>query len=139
MRRAIVLTVCLFIGGFCWAVYALFHGYFDHGHFQIEQVQWSAQKKVAVIFRRSDNEALNGDNYYILLGDHVFTLEEARLALYSDQVLFRTSDDCLAIRWLDASHLEVTCRGHSIGPDQIDDEKDHAGDVRIVYKNISHK
>ena len=139
MRRAIALTVCLLVAGGWWTVYALFHGYFDQGRFQIEQVQWSAQKKVAVLVKRSDNQALNGDDYFILLGEHVFTLDEARLALHSDQPVFRTNDDCLAIRWLDASHLEVTCRGHSIGPDQIADEKDHAGNVRIVYKNISPK
>ncbi len=139
MRRAIGLMVCVLVAGACCAIYALFHGYFDHSQYQIKQVQWSPQKKVAVVVRRSDNQALNGDEYFLLLGDRVFALEEAKHAYYGKQAVFGTNQDCLAIRWSDASELLVTCNGHSIGSDQIDVKKDHVGNVRIIYENISPK
>ena len=54
-------------------LYALFHGYFDHGEFKIKQFQWSSANQVAMLVERSDNEALGGLDYYVLVGDHLFT------------------------------------------------------------------
>lgn len=139
MRRAIGLTVCILVAGICWVVYALFHGYFDHSQYQIEQIQWSPQKKVAVIVRRSDNQALNGDEYFLLLGDHAFTIEEAKRAFYRKKSVFGTNQNCLTIRWQDASDLSVMCNGRSIGPDQIDVKRDNVDGIRIVYENINPK
>src|SRR5438874_1937203 len=43
------------------ALYGLFHGYFDHGEFEIKQFQWSSTNQVAMVAERSDpNEALGG-------------------------------------------------------------------------------
>jgi hypothetical protein len=54
--------------------YALFHGYFDHGQFEIKQFQWSSTGQVAMLAERSDHEALGGLEYYVLIGNHLFTL-----------------------------------------------------------------
>jgi hypothetical protein len=52
------------------SLYALFHGYFDHGQFEIKQFEWSSANQVAMLAERSDNEALGGLEYYMLIGDH---------------------------------------------------------------------
>jgi len=39
-------------------IYGLFHGYFDHGQFEIKQYQWSSKNQVAMLAERSDHEAL---------------------------------------------------------------------------------
>jgi hypothetical protein len=58
------------------ALYALFHGYFDHGQFEIKRFQWSATNQVAMVAERSDHEALGGLEYYVLIGNHLFTPDE---------------------------------------------------------------
>ena len=67
-------------------LYALFHGYFDHGQFEIKQFQWSSANQVAMLAERSDNQALGGLDYYVLVGNHLFTPDELRHAYHSDAV-----------------------------------------------------
>jgi hypothetical protein len=38
-------------------VCALFHGYFDHGQFEIKQFQWSPTNQVAMLAERFENQA----------------------------------------------------------------------------------
>jgi len=54
----VVLSVGLLMA---MGVYALFHGYFDHGLFEVKQVEWSpsAPRRVAVVAERSDHEAMS--------------------------------------------------------------------------------
>ncbi len=64
------------------SVYALFHGYFDHGQFEIKQFQWSSANQVAMLAERSDNQALGGLEDYVVVGNHLFTPDELLHALY---------------------------------------------------------
>src|ERR1700756_787416 len=69
--------------------YALFHGYFDHGLFEIKQVEWSSStpRRVAVVAERSDHEALGGLEFFVLINDHVPSPTELRFANHSDHVI----------------------------------------------------
>jgi hypothetical protein len=116
--------------------FALFHGYFDHGQFEIKQVQWSSTNQVAMVAERSDREALGGLEYYVLIGNHVLTPTELRFAYYSHDVAFSATDDCLSIRWIEARHLEVRCRDRSLDSGHINVRKRQVGDVEITYVNI---
>jgi hypothetical protein len=73
----------------------LFHGYFDHGQFEIKQFQWSSKNQVTMVAERSDHEALGGLEYYVLIGNHLFTPAELRHAYYSNAVVFNASSHCL--------------------------------------------
>jgi hypothetical protein len=55
--------------------YALFHGYFDPGLFEIKQVEWSSStpRRVAVVAKRSDHQAMSSDIYFVIIADHVFS------------------------------------------------------------------
>src|SRR5579872_4953427 len=91
--------------------YLLFHGYFDRGKFEIKQVQWSSSKQVAMLAERSDNQALGGLTYFVLIGNHVFSADELRHAYHSDAPVFAATSTCLNLRWESPSSLVVVCNG----------------------------
>ena len=139
MKRTIGVVLCVVIAIGCCVVYALFRGHFDHSTFKVEEIQQSPTKEIAAIVKHSDNQALNGDEYFLLIQKDAPSPEGAKSAYYNKEAIFGTNQDCLTIQWLDSSKLKVSCNGHSIGPDQIDVMKQTAGDVQIVYENISPK
>jgi hypothetical protein len=117
-------------------LYALFHGYFDHGQFEIKQSQRSSANQVAMIAERSDHEALGGLEYYVLIGDHLFNPAELRHAYYSDAVIFSALSDCMTIRWDGPDRLIIRCDRSTIDMRHIDAQKQRIGNTSIVYENI---
>ena len=132
----IMCAVALSIGA---AVFALFRGYFDHGKFEIKQVQRSSSKQVAIVAERSDQEALNGYTYFVLIGDHLFSPGELRHAYQSNAVVFAVASSCLTLQWESPSELVVKCKGSSVAADHIDVQKQKSGGVAISYENIPVK
>jgi hypothetical protein len=120
--------------------YALFHGYFDHGLFEIKQVEWSSStpRRVAVVAERSDHEALGGLEFFVLINDHVPSPTELRFANHSDHVIFSAASDCLSVSWMDSDHLLISCRDGTIDSAHINVRKERADDVSIAYVNIAH-
>jgi hypothetical protein len=120
-------------------LYALFHGYFDHGLFEIKQVEWSAStpRRVAVVAERSDHEAMSSNVYFVLIGNHIFSPAELRRAYYSDAVVFAAASNCLTVSWNGPHHLVLDCRGGKIDAAHIDARKSIADDVAITYVNIA--
>jgi hypothetical protein len=122
------------------ALYGLFHGYFDHGEFEIKQFQWSSTNQVAMVAERSDpDEALGGLEYYVLIGNHLFTPAELRHALYSNAVVFNASSDCLTLRWDGQNRLIIRCNGSTVDKDHINTQRQQMGNVAISYENIAFK
>jgi hypothetical protein len=117
-------------------LYALFHGYFDHGQFEVLRVQWASSHQVAMVARRLDHEALGGLEFFVLVGSHLYTPSELRHAYYSDAVVFSTSNDCLAVHWDAPNRLTITCDGLALGRDDINVERRQVGSVAISYQNI---
>jgi hypothetical protein len=117
-------------------IFALFHGYFDHGQFEIKETNWSPSARVAMVVERSDDEALGGLNYFVLIGDHVFSPTELRFAYHSDDVAFAAADNCVSVRWIDSGNLEVRCRDRSLDSRHINVRKRQVGNVAIAYVNI---
>jgi hypothetical protein len=131
---AFIFAAMLFIGG-----YLLWHGYLDPGKFEIKAVQWSTAKQIAVVAERSDNQALGGLEYFVLIGDHLFTETELRHALHSDKPVFSADRDCLTLRWNDPHDLVITCDDKSIMSDDINVERHRSGEVTVTYVNIPNK
>jgi hypothetical protein len=94
-KSILVGVACTVALGATGLTFALFHGYFDHGQFEIKEVQWSSTNQVAMVAERSDREALGGLEYYVLIGNHVLTPTELRFAYYSHDIAFSAADDCL--------------------------------------------
>jgi len=120
------------------ATYALFRGYFDDALFEVKQADWSTSGKVAILAERSDHQSLRSDEYFVLIGDHVFSPTELRAAFYRDHGIFAAASDCVSVRWTDAHNLTVSCRGKPLNENQIENVQKHQiGDVAIAYVNIA--
>jgi hypothetical protein len=132
-------VACVLVAGLAIAAYALFHGYFDHGHFEIKQAQWSPSRRVAVIAERSDQQALSSYTYFVLIGNHIFSPSELRHAYHSSAVVFAAADSCLDLHWHGPTKLVIACESHNLTRQHIDVEKNHSGSVAITYENIPGK
>jgi hypothetical protein len=137
-RTVIILFAC---GGtlFVAVVFALFHGYFDRGLFEIKQSRWSTTNRAAMVAERSDHEALGGLEYFVLLGDHVFSPSELRHAYYGNGVIFDAASPCLTLNWKSATQLEIACEGGSVAVDHINQQRHESGDITVSYENIATK
>lgn len=120
-------------------LYGLFHGYFDHGLFEVKQVQWSSAKQAAMVVERSDQQALSGYTYFVLIGDHVFSPSELRHEYHSSAVVFAAADSCLNLHWQGPTTLVIACNGKSVTREHIDVEKNQSGGIVVLYDNISSK
>src|SRR5215472_4391428 len=119
-------------------VYALFHGYLDHGLFEVKQVEWSpsAPRRVAIVAERSDHQAMSSNVYFVLVAGHVLSATELRRAYHSDDVVFAAASPCLNVSWKDPSQLVVSCPNGTIDSAHIDVRKPAADNVAITYVNI---
>ena len=124
-------AVSIALGG-----YGLFYGYFDTGRFEVKDTQRSGSR-IAVVAERSDDSALGGLTYFVLIGDHEFSPRDLKHAYYSDAVVFDANTSCVSLRWEAPSRLVVTCDGPYLGPEHISVEKPRSGDVAVSYANIS--
>ena len=134
--KIIVLASVISVGAFVWAMYLLFHGAFDHGTFEVEQTQSFSSRQLAVVAKRSDHEALSGDQYFVVIGDHPLSSVDLKYAYYHDGVAFRAGRNCLTVRWTDVHELTVTCMDNSIIADEIAVQRNQIGYIKVVYENI---
>ena len=122
-------------------LYALFHGYFDHGLFEIKQAEWSpsARLRVAVLAERSDHEAMSSDQYFVLITDHIPSAKKLRFTYHSNDVIFRAAGDCLTLHWTDPHRLAITCTIGYTDPlytGGIAVQKRKVNDIAVAYVNI---
>ena len=120
-------------------VFVSIHGFFDQGLFEVVKAEWSTPTQVASIAKRSDHEALSGDQYFVIVGDRLLTSTELRHAYYSDGLIFRAGSDCLTLHWENLHHLIVACYNRSIKPNEIAVQHHQSGSVAISYDGIPNK
>jgi hypothetical protein len=117
---------------------ALFHGYFDRGQFEVLRSWRSPTNEVAMLVGRfNEHQFLGGLEFYVVVGNHVFTPAELRHALYSDSVIFDTGSDCLMLRWDGPNKLIIKCEGSIVTKDEINVQRQHIDGISIVYQNIA--
>lgn len=137
--RIVLVIACAAVIALSTIVYGLFHGYFDQGDFRVLSVQSSSSGQLAMVAKRSDHEALNGDEIFVLSGDHVFSPVELKHALHGPSVIFSTDRDCLTLKWQDPRHLVISCLGGAIVAGEINRQQHHSGEVVFSYTNIASK
>jgi len=135
-KKLAVGAICALGVALVLIVFALFHGYFDRGKFEVKEANWSSSGRVAMIAKRSDHEALSGDVFFVLIGDHMFSPTALRSAYYENRVIFAADADCLSVRWSNPHNLAVMCSDGSIDPRHIGVRKRQNGDVAITYVNV---
>ncbi|HEY4354458.1 MAG TPA: hypothetical protein VGN16_01830 [Acidobacteriaceae bacterium] len=137
--KAALLIAGLLMVSFGFLVYALFHGYFDRGQFEVQSVRWSPSNQVAIVAERSDNEALSGYTYFVVIGDHVLSPGELRRAYYSSAVVFAAGDSCVKLHWQGSETLVISCDGPTLMREHIEVEKRQSGSTAVLYENIPLK
>lgn len=70
--------------------------------------------KFAIVAKRSDNEALNGDDYFVFVADHIYSPQELKLAWHRSPIIFRANRDGLEVHWAGPQQLVIQCRGCQI-------------------------
>jgi hypothetical protein len=135
--KVTVLVICTAVASLTWVIYIWFHGYFDPGKFEIKQAQWSPSKQVAILAERSDQQALGGLTYFVLIGNHLFSAAELRHAYHSNARIFAATSDCIDLRWESPSKLVIACRGSTVDSADIDVQKRQSGNIAVSYENIA--
>ena len=121
-------------------VYALFHGYFDHGHFEIKSYARSSVNQVAVVAERWDaDEALGGLDSYVVLGNHLFSPDELRHAYYSDAVVFAAESTCATVHWESEKKLQISCKGSAIDKGHINAQRQQDRQRCSVVRKYSYQ
>jgi hypothetical protein len=137
--KAVGVAACVLLTSFAIGAYGLFDGYFDHGLFEIKEVQRSPANQVAMLAERSDHDALGGLEYFVITGNRVLSPAEIRHAYYSDAVVFAAESDCLKLRWDGPNRLVIRCTGPALDKAHINAQKQRRGDIAIAYENIPLK
>ncbi len=120
-------------------LYGLIHGYFDHGQFEVKQVRWSPAKQAAMVVERSDQQALSGYTYFVLIGDHVFSPSELRHEYHSSAVVFAAANSCLNLHWQGPSTMVIACNGKGLTREHVDVKKNQSRGIAVLYDNIPSK
>jgi len=136
--KSSALIACMVVISLTVVIYGLFHGYFDRGKFEVKQMQWSSSKQVAMVVERSDKEALGGLEYYVLIGNHLFTPAELRHAYYSNAVIFRSPCNCVTLHWEGPNRLIIRYDG-SYAPlkDFITVQRQQIDNIAISYESVA--
>ena len=122
------------------AGYLLFHGSFDRGKFETLSTTWSSTRKVALVAKRSDHEALSSDQFFVVISDRTLSSGELRHSYYyGNGLVFRSGADCLNAQWNGPQKLLVLSCGEQIPADYIAAQQDQLNGIAISYTNIQHK
>ena len=89
-----------------------------------------------MVVERSDQQALSGYTYFVLIGDHVFSSTELRHEYHSSAVVFAAADSCLNLHWQGPATLVIACEGKRLTREHIDIEKNQSGGIAVLYENI---
>ena len=113
-----------------------FRGNLDRGNFEVLRTVKNSEDKIAIVAKRSDDEALNGDWYFVFVADHVYSPKELRLAVHRTHMIFRADRDGLDVRWAGPQELVIECKDCGITKDDIDEQQVRSGSISVRYLNF---
>ena len=134
-------TRCLNILGMFLAVLGgfgvlFFDGDLDFGgHYKILQTVPYSSDRAAFEIQRTDDQALDGNRYAILIDDHTPTTPEMRHAIISfwRHRSFTLADQSVSIKWAGPNVLTLTTTAAGTSPDWVLNQRHQAGDVTFRY------
>jgi hypothetical protein len=115
-----------------WLVLA-FTGALDSGKFEIIQSLTISQDHVAMLVRRSDNTALSGDTYFVVVDDHIYAPKELKRAFYSSTPLFVAGRAGLMIHADGPNLLTIECRSCGLTKDLIEKQRFSFKGITVRY------
>jgi hypothetical protein len=137
MKMAMKCTAAtvIVILGISLIVYLVFlwRGVFDSGTFEVKQNLASSQGKVAILARRSSVEALSGNEYFVIISDHLNSPVELRRALHSSLPVFIADRDGINLEWIGPNELLIRCENCGITRERIEVQKSFYNGSTIRY------
>ena len=64
-KRLLAGVICVLGAALVVIACGLFRGHFDHGQFEVKETSRSSAARVAMVAKRSDHEAMSGDQYFV--------------------------------------------------------------------------
>jgi hypothetical protein len=110
-----------------------FHGVADADNVQIAQTEFASNKHVAMLVERSDKAALSGNDFFVFITDHLYSVPELRKNLYALDPVFHVGRNGLALQWIDPENLKILCEDCGITKNQITTQKFSDSGVTIHY------
>jgi hypothetical protein len=124
----ITLPICV-IG--VWSILAWF-GVFDTAPYSITQSVNLAPGQIAMVGIRSDQTAMVGYEYFVLISDHVYSPTELRR--YFHRSIFSAGTGAFTIEKDSPSELVIRCRPNcGITKDIIETQEFSKGNIKIRY------
>jgi len=125
---------------FCLAVslffFLDFRGNLDPGKFEVLRTTKNSENKIAIVAKRSDHQAMNGDEYFVFVADHIYSPKELRLALHRSPMIFDAADDGLDVRWAGPRELVIECKDCGITKSRINEQLFSSGTISVRYVNF---
>ena len=135
-RRSGLIMAGLVVGLFGSAGLLLFDGDLDFGgRYEILQTIPYTPGRIAFEIQRTDNQALNGPRYAVLIEDHTPTTLEMKHAMISfwRHRSFRLANQSIVMNWLGPNALTLTTTAAGTKPEWVLRQRRQIGDVAIEY------
>jgi hypothetical protein len=118
-----------------WLLLA-FRGDLDSGRFEILQAESVSQTRIAMLVERSDNTALSGNAYFVVIGSHLYSAAELRKALYGSGAVFVVGRPGISLHWQNLKELVISCEDCAITKDTIQKQKWSDKGISISYHDF---
>jgi hypothetical protein len=136
-RRYVVASgialVCVAVGLF---FFLDFRGNLDRGNFEVLRTVKNSENSIAIVAKRSDHEAMSGDQYFVFVADHIYSPKELRLALHRSHMIFNADRDGLNVYWSSPHDLVINCDSCGINKDDVNEQQFSSGNVSVRYLNF---
>jgi hypothetical protein len=110
-----------------------FMGILDRGKFEIVQSQVMSPDRIAMLARRSDQTALSGDTYFVVIGKHLYDAKELKGAFYSSRPVFVAGRAGLDIHATAANVLTIECKNCGITKDLVERQRFSDDGITVRY------
>ena len=128
-----IALLCFAVGLF---FFLDFRGNLDRGNFEVLRTVRNSENRIAIVAKRSDHEAMSGDQYFVFVADHVYSPKELRLALHRSPMIFDADRDGLNVYWSGPHNLVIECDSCGITKDNVDEQQFSSGDISVRYVNF---
>ena len=122
---SLLLPFCGFLG--------CYEGVADSERIQVLEVKVQSQDHAAMLVKVSSRLAFVGDEYYVLLGTHPYSMPELRHNLYGFKPVFKVGRGNIGVEWSAPHVLTIACNSCDITHDIIEKQLYSQGGVTIKY------
>jgi len=110
-----------------------FHGVANADHVRVLEAKTASNGRVAMLVERSDDSALSGNDVFVFLPDHLYTIPELRKNLYALDPVFQVGDNRLSMEWVNGSELDIRCVACMVMKETVTTQRSFQSGVTVRY------